>query len=629
MYQRLVLSVLVFIGLTFNQTVNANISGKVSDEAGGAIKGATLKLVSSGATATTGADGMYTLTTTDVKTLLASQLKNTGITLQKGFLNFSLPEAAQVKYEIFDVKGNLLGKKVLKNAQKGIYRFNIAENIRTAALLIIRASIGSEEMTFNYLPLDRKNAVHAQNWFSTPVSGGLAKITAVADTIKVTANGYNEQAVAITSYDIGVNVTMKAVTTGGDCGEFTLKSGKTSTAISTVGIIEWSYSKEVTGAHIEFGPKGGTTVMKASVNLKETNYRTLLLGMKQKSDYVYRIVVETGAGKCVSDDYNLTTGTLTNAPKITKSGSGASNMGGGFIVTTNGLGMSGGSTRMAFIFDMDGDVVWAASAPSMPSRARMSWDGKDMWVNNSNVSGGPTAGEMRRIPMDGLNVQNKVTGLSGAHHDFTVTPKNELIVIAHNASRCTEILARAADGTISTIVADINTLYKPGTDCHTNYIQYIASNDCFVASDRYINGFVKFKRDGSLLWQFGGSSPKGKSFSGNNSWQVNHGFEYDEEGHMVFFNNGSNMMSASSKIMEFKLDETAMSATKSWEKSTNGSGTLANVQCLPDGQILVCASNAGKIDILDSKQSVLQTFSSTEYGYAEYRESLYGPPVDY
>ena len=210
MYQRVVLSVLISIGLTVNQTVNADISGKVSDKAGRAIEGATVTLVSNGAIDTTGADGMYMLAITDVKTLPTPQPRNRGITLQKGFLNFSLPEAAPVKYEIFNVKGNLLEKKVVKNAPKGIYRFNIAENVRTTTLLIIRASIGSEEVTFNYFPLNSKNAVHSRNRISTPISGGVAKITAVADTIKVTADGYKKQAIAITSYDMEVNVTMEA-----------------------------------------------------------------------------------------------------------------------------------------------------------------------------------------------------------------------------------------------------------------------------------------------------------------------------------------------------------------------------------------------------------------------------------
>jgi len=394
----------------------------------------------------------------------------------------------------------------------------------------------------------------------------------------------------------------------------------------------------VDSAYIEFGPKGSTRLMKAPVDLKEQNYRTLLLGMKQKSDYVFHIVVKTGTGSCVSDDYNLTTGTITNAPKITKSGTGTSSMSGGFIVTTNGLGMSGGmgggGSRMAFIFDMDGDVVWASAAPTMPSRARMSWDGKDMWVNNCNVTGNASSGEMRRIPMDGLNVQNKVTGLSGAHHDFTVTPKNEVVTIAHNNSGCSSVIARSADGTVSTIVADMNTLYKPVTECHTNYIHYSAADDCFLISDRYINAFVKFKRDGTLLWQFGGSNPKGKSFPVE-TWEVNHGFDFETDGRFVFFNNGpmmgmGGMGGGSSKVMEFKLDESKMTATKVWQKTTNGSSsTLGNVQYLSGGHYLVCASNAGKMEEYDGSQNVVRGFSSTEFGYAEYRESLYGPPNDY
>ena len=191
MYQRVVLSVLIFIGLTLNQTVNADISGKVSNKAGGAIAGATVTLVSNGTTATTGADGMYRMLTTDVKTLPAPLQQNTGITIENGFLHFSLSEAAPVMCEIFDVKGNLLNKKVLENAQKGIYRLNIAENTRSATLLVIKASIGKKEKTFNYLSLNSTNVVHSQNRFSTPGSAGVTKIAAVADTIKITATGYS------------------------------------------------------------------------------------------------------------------------------------------------------------------------------------------------------------------------------------------------------------------------------------------------------------------------------------------------------------------------------------------------------------------------------------------------------
>ncbi|MBN2036153.1 MAG: carboxypeptidase regulatory-like domain-containing protein [Chitinispirillaceae bacterium] len=635
MYQRVVLPVLIFIGLTLNQTVNADIRGKVSDQAGKPIKGATVTLVSNGATATTGADGRYTLATTDVKTLLAPQPQNTGITLQKGFLNFSLPEAAPVQYEIFDVKGNLLDKKVMKNARKGIYRFNIAENARTTTLLIIRTSIGSEEKTFNYLSLNSNHAAHSQNRFSTPVSGGLAKITAVADTIKVTAAGYKAQAIAVTSYDMELNVTMEATGTGGDCGEFTIVSNKTSTAIPTVGIIEWSYSKEVTSAVIEFGRTSKGDEFEAPVDLKEKNYRTLLLGMKQNTEYTYRIVVN---GSCKSDNYTITTGRLSITPNITKSGSGSSSIKSGFIVTTTdcgwamGGGMGGGGTPKTAIFDMDGDVVWAAEAPKGVSRARMSWDGKNMWAMNANNMGTATSGEMRRISMDGLDVERNVSGLSGADHDFTVTPDNAIVAIVFKNGGGSAVIKRTADGTISTIVADLSTLYQPqGGLLHPNYIRfYEFDGGFFTLSDRNTNNIVKFRPDGKLVWQFGGSNPKGKSFSLSQGWEANHGHELEEDGRVILFNNGAMMGGATAKVLGYKLNESTMSASKSWEKTANGSSmSLGDVQHLPGDHILVTVSNAGKMELLDSSRNVVLTFSTAEFGYTKYRESLYGPPIDY
>jgi hypothetical protein len=640
MYQRVVLSVCIFIGLTLNQTVNADISGKVSKKLGGPIEGAIVTLVSNGATATTGADGMYVLAVTDVKTTPALQLRNRGISLQNGFLNFSLPESAPVRYEVFDVKGNLVEKKVLKNAPKGIHRFDIAEKTRTTTLLFVRASIGNEEMTIKYLPLNGKNGIQSQKRFSTPVNSGLAKTTAVDDTIKVMADGYKEEAIAVTTYDAEVDVTMEAAGSNGDCGEFTIISDDVSSAMATVGIIEWSYPGEVTEAVIEFGRTSEGNEFEAPVDLEEDNYRTLLLGMKQNTEYTYRIVVN---GSCKSDDYTIKTGKLSNAPNITKSGSGSSSISSGFIVTTtdNGYkmtgGMGGGSPKTV-IFDMDGDVVWAASAPKGVSRARMSWDGKDMWAMNANNMGSATSGEMRRISMDGSDVERNVSGLSGADHDFTVTPDNAIVAIVFKNGGGSSVIKRAANGTITTIVGDLGTLYQPVTSggmgtFHPNYLRYYEfDGGFFTLSDRNINAFVKFKPDGKLVWQFGGSNPKGGSFSGNNSWEASHGHEVEEDGRVILFNNGGGMGmgGGSSKVLAFKLDESTMSASKSWEKAANGSSiSFGDVQRLPDDHILVTVSHAGKMDVLDSSQNVVLSFSTGEFGYSRFRDSMYGPPVDY
>jgi hypothetical protein len=216
-----------------------------------------------------------------------------------------------------------------------------------------------------------------------------------------------------------------------------------------------------------------------------------------------------------------------------------------------------------------------------------------------------------------------------------VTPKNEIVAIVYkNSGSSSQIIARSADGNISTIVEDVTTLYQPSGDIHPNYIQYYEfDGGFFTLSDRNINAFVKFKPDGKLVWQFGGSNPKGESFSGNNSWQASHGHELEEDGHVILFNNGGGMGGmggGSSKVLAFKLNESTMSASKSWEVNTNGSTySLGDVQRLPDDHYLVTVSNDGKMEVLDNSRKVVLSFSASEFGYARFRESLYGPPIDY
>ena len=61
-----------------------------------------------------------------------------------------------------------------------------------------------------------------------------------------------------------------------------------------------------------------------------------------------------------------------------------------------------------------------------------------------------------------------------------------------------------------------------------------------------------------------------------------------------------------------------------------GSGVNSNVmgdaQVLPNGNILVMASQSGQITEVTSGGQVVATFKATAFGYSEYRDSLYGPP---
>ena len=149
--------------------------------------------------------------------------------MNRGVLELSLSRPAPVKVEILDAKGKLLQKEMVQNALAGIYRLNIANNHRSANLLVIHASIGCREMTFRYLPL------HNGGYPANPsvesfgqVGGNLAKVAAAIDTLKTTAAGYIAKSVIINSYDTLINITLDTAGSGGSTG-----CGKTPTLVKS------------------------------------------------------------------------------------------------------------------------------------------------------------------------------------------------------------------------------------------------------------------------------------------------------------------------------------------------------------------------------------------------------------
>ncbi len=407
-----------------------------------------------------------------------------------------------------------------------------------------------------------------------------------------------------------------------------------SSAIGTVGIVTWSTDITVDSATIEFGMAGQDATLSAPVDLTEPEYRTLLLGMKGSSDYEFHIVANGGGQTCTSETFSLTTDPVPNsAPRINvnKNNEGAASK--GFFVTSAGLGNfggggGGGGGSTMFIFDTDGDIVWWAESPSNASRARMDWEGKNMYVMALNYP--ESGGQIRRVSMDGLDVDGNVMGLGTAHHDFTVAPNGVVTAVLWSGG-CNSIVERSPDGSLKTIVESVESLYQPagglgggGFECHGNAITYQPETDTYVLSDRNPNLFVKFDRQGKLLWQFGGNNPVAGAKHIQGSWNVNHGHHLLPDGTFLFFNNeGGNP----SPIKEYSLNESAGTANLVWEYSGNGgSATLGDVQRLANGNTVITYSNGGTVIEVDPGKNVLQEFSTDSLGYVVFRESLYGPP---
>ena len=99
----------------------------------------------------------------------------------------------------------------------------------------------------------------------------------------------------------------------------TITATSTMGTIPTVGIVTFTTSAtSPTAAEIRFGLASTGPTMTAPVDLTKAMYRTLLLGMKGSSSYVYRIVVTSSAGTCTSQDYTFMTGAVpSSVPKPT------------------------------------------------------------------------------------------------------------------------------------------------------------------------------------------------------------------------------------------------------------------------------------------------------------------------
>jgi hypothetical protein len=394
-----------------------------------------------------------------------------------------------------------------------------------------------------------------------------------------------------------------------------------SLAIPNVAVVTWSTSLEnLTAAEIDFAPTSGGSTLVAPVDLTQAGYRTLLLGMKGNAGYTYKIVARTAEGACTSDSYAITTGGVpSSAPAVKTTIANASAHDRGFIVTSTGLS---GST--AFIIDPDGAVVWTATAPSSTSRAHLSWDGTRMYMMALNVRN-TGLGNIQSVAMDGTG-SSSFSGLTTSHHDLAAIPGGFATLLWNNTGTdapCSLVEHADATDTLTTVVADMGTVYSSKT-FHTNSVHYYPGDDTYTVGDRNPSLYVKLTRGGQLVWQFGGTAPKdpSKFFTGLPTWTINHGHQLLPDGTFVFFNNGAN------EAWGYKLDTTTMTATKVLGYTASGamSTVLGDVQRLPNGNYLVTFSTSGQIQEISPAGALIATFTSLSFGYAEFRESLYGAP---
>ena len=397
-----------------------------------------------------------------------------------------------------------------------------------------------------------------------------------------------------------------------------LASAVKSTAPTTVGIVTWSISASgITSAHIDFG-LDTSYGMTAPVDLTVAMYRTLLLGMKPAKTYHFRITASDGTSTYTSNDQTVTTGAkLSSTPLTSFSVKNAASLPKGFFITSF---WQGTGSKVPFIFDTDGDVVWwytAASSESTDgiSRARMSADSQSIWLVNESLSGNP----LRRVTIDGLTTQTYSNTKSS--HDIAAVTADTMAYLDYSESDCNSIFEINNAGTFKEVFEPTG-VTGPGTSfpsCHGNSVRYSKKEDYYTYSD-WQEDVAVVNRAGTLQWLL-----SKKVSGGHTAWGgEQHGTQLLDSSILIFANMGT---AGKSQAVEYGLDGHLIKAF-----SANGGSNVTNfgdVQRLSNGNTIITYSTSSLMQEVDASDSVvLEVKGSGSFGYVEFRDSLYGPPLD-
>ena len=128
---------------------------------------------------------------------------------------------------------------------------------------------------------------------------------------------------------------------------------------------------------------------------------------------------------------------------------------------------------------------------------------------------------------------------------------------------------------------------------HCNAIE-LSGDTAFILSSRHLSEITKIDRaNGNMLWRWGGKHNQFQFLGDTLQFSYQHAVRYTPTGTLTLFDNGDYRDSGSvlySRAMEYRLNETAMTATEVWEYRHSPSlygYAMGYVQRLDDGNTLI------------------------------------------
>jgi formylglycine-generating enzyme required for sulfatase activity len=189
--------ILLIFSMSFNTTA-ITISGTVIDTDSIGIEGADVRLIGTGDSTTTGADGAFTLTVKSVSTALQIPRQNGHIPprISGNNLIFSVTaDNGTVMAEIFDFHGKKINTAFMRALSSG--RYSCPVSLPSHSPCCVRLTI--DNTVYHLVSISFSDHTHAIRQPSKRLQPRMKKSAMPADTLHVTKNGYNEKKVPLPS----------------------------------------------------------------------------------------------------------------------------------------------------------------------------------------------------------------------------------------------------------------------------------------------------------------------------------------------------------------------------------------------------------------------------------------------
>ncbi len=291
------LIVFLFVCGAGAQTIN--LKGKVLNGSGRPISGAVVALIGKNLKDTTDANGAYSINAVISSSVSISVIPaHEYVSLTNGVISLAVPKTTPVSIKMFDMKGNLLKRLVDGQITAGKYIYKMTSVATAEKLVVVCIEMGNKLYTFRWLPMTGV-AAEAFGAVGKYQSGyKVSKLTAIVDSLKVTASGYIQAVKAIESYQGEVNFTLDSI-----------KLEKFSFFVTSLaGLQRLSGSEKGFGGDLRFGKTGPGAGLLGADSICECLAESSMPGSRVKQWRAFLSVTKGPDGKPVNAIDRIGTG---------------------------------------------------------------------------------------------------------------------------------------------------------------------------------------------------------------------------------------------------------------------------------------------------------------------------------